>query len=30
MVAWTKAPRFAALVISQPEAAGVWPSVPVS
>ena len=30
IVAWTNAPRSAALVISQPDAAGVIPSVPVS
>src|ERR1700678_1923798 len=30
MVACTKAPRLTALVISHPDCAGVWPSVPVS
>ena len=30
MVAWTNAPRLAALVIVQPDAAGVVPSGPVS
>src|ERR1700689_4897629 len=30
IVAWTNAPRLAALVIVQPETAGDWPSVPVS